>query len=115
IKITQRCLQVTELHISENKIQHAREVAQKAHMHVDFRVADARKLNVQEAFDVVLNMFISFGFSQDENEHKEVLRGVFRALKPGGTFLLDLWNREKEIRQFQPLTCEKTGDLIVVK
>jgi hypothetical protein len=60
-------------------------------------------------------MFISFGFSQDENEHKEVLWGVFTALKPGGTFLLDLWNREKEIRQFQPLTCEKIRDLIIVK
>jgi 2-polyprenyl-3-methyl-5-hydroxy-6-metoxy-1,4-benzoquinol methylase len=115
IKLAQRGFQVTGIDISEKQIQHARDLAQKAHVHADFRVADARKLNFQEAFDVVLNMFISFGFSQDENEHKEVLRGVFRALKPGGTFLLDLWNREKEIRQFQPLTCEKTGDLIVVK
>ena len=80
-----------------------------------FRVADARKLDFRGAFDVVLNMFVSFGLFKEEHEQKQVLQGVQRALKPGGKLLLDLWNREKEIREFKPTTCEKVRDLIVLK
>jgi D-alanine-D-alanine ligase len=52
IQLAQRGFRVTGIDISEKQIQHAREVAQQAHVPADFRVADARKLNFQEAFDV---------------------------------------------------------------
>lgn len=115
IPLARRGFQVTGVDISTTQIQHAREVASKANAHLDFHVADARKLNFQEAFDVVLSMFVSFGFFNDENEAKAMLQGVFSALKPGGKFLLDFWNREKEIREFKPYACEKNRDVIVLK
>ena|SRR2546422_4797372 len=83
IPLAQRGFQVTGVDLSAKQIQHAREVARKARVHLDFHVADARKLDFHGVFDVVLNMFVSFGFFKDENENKEVLRGVFRALKRG--------------------------------
>jgi len=115
IKLAQRGFKVTGVDISAKQIQHAREVAEIAHAQLDFQVADARKLNFQEAFDVVLNMFISLGFFKDDNENRQVLQGVFRALIPGGKLLIDFWNREKEIKNFQPLACEKIRDIIVLK
>lgn len=115
MQLAQRGFQVTGVDISEKQIQHAREVASKAHTQLDFHVADARKLNFQGAFDLVLNMFVSFGFFKEENENKEMLQGVFRALKPGGKLLLDFWNREKEIRDFKPIACEKIKDVIILK
>lgn len=98
IKLAQRGFKVTGVDISTRQIQHAREVAEKAHAPLDFQVADARQLNFQEAFDVVLNMFVSFGFFKNDHENRQVLQGVFRALKPGGKLLIDFWNREKAIR-----------------
>jgi SAM-dependent methyltransferase len=115
IPLARRGFQVTGVDISAKQILHAREVASKAHVRLDFHLADARKLNFQGAFDVVLSMFVSFGFFNDENENKAMLQGVFRALKPGGKFLLDFWNREKEIREFKPTACEKIRDVIVLK
>jgi len=115
IPLAQRGFQVTGVDLSATQIQHAREVAENAHVHLDYHVADARKLDFQGAFDVVLNMFVSFGFFKEEHEHKQMLQGVQRALKPGGKLLLDLWNREKEIREFKPTTCESIRDLIVLK
>ncbi len=115
IPLARRGFQVTGVDISTTQIQHAREVASKAHVRIDFHVADARKLNFQGAFDVVLSMFVSFGFFKDENENKAMLQGVFNALKPGGKLLLDFWNREKEIREFKPTVCEKIRDVIVLK
>jgi SAM-dependent methyltransferase len=115
IPLAQRGFQVTGVDLSAKQIQHAREVASKAHTHLDFHVADARKLNFQGVFEVVLSMFVSFGFFNDETENKAMLQGVFRALKPGGRFLLDFWNREKEIREFKPTTSEKIRDVIILK
>ena len=115
IKLAQRGFKVTGVDISAKQIQHAREVAQNARAQVDFQVADARKLNFQEIFDVVLNMFISLGFFKDDHENRQVLQGVFRALKPGGRLFIDFWNREKEIRHFQPTACEKIREIIVLK
>src|SRR5690242_6060044 len=115
IPLARRGFQVRGVDISVTQIQHAREVAKKAQVPLDFRVADARKLDFQGAFDLVLTMFVSFGFFKEEHENKQVLQGVQRALKPGGRLLLDLWNREKEIREFRPITCEKIRDLIVLK
>src|SRR5436305_5997140 len=115
IKLAQRGFKVAGVDISEKQIQHAREEAEKTHIQLDFQVADARKLSLQEAFDVVLNMFVSFGFFKDDNENRQVLQGVFKALKPGGKLLIDFWNREKEIRDFQPTTGEKIRDIIVLK
>jgi SAM-dependent methyltransferase len=115
IQLAQRGFQVTGVDISATQIQHAREGAENARVHLDFRVADARKLDFRGAYDVVLNMFVSFGLFKEEDEHKQVLQGVQRGLKPGGKLLLDLWNREKEIREFKPTTCEKVRDLIVLK
>src|SRR5438105_7428900 len=115
IPLAQRGFKVTGIDISEKQIQHAHQVARKAQVELDLHVADARKLDFQAAFDVVLNMFTSFGFSQDERENKLVLHNIFRALKPGGKFLLDLWNREKELREFKPITCERIRDIIIIK
>jgi SAM-dependent methyltransferase len=115
IPLARHGFQVTGVDLSAIQIQRAREVASKAHVRIDFHVDDARKLNFQGAFDVVLSMFVSFGFFKDENENKAMLQGVFRALKPGGKLLLDFWNREKEIREFKPTACEKIRDVIVLK
>jgi SAM-dependent methyltransferase len=115
IPLAQRGFPVTGVDLSATQIQHAREVAKKTHTHLDFHVADARKLDFHGSFDVVLNMFVSFGFFTTETENKEVLRGIQRALKSGGKLLLDFWNREKEIREFKPTACETIRDIIVLK
>ncbi len=115
IRLAQRGFRVTGVDISEMQIQHAVEEAGKADVQLDFRVADARTLDFQGEFDFVFNMFVSFGFFKDEDENKQMLQGVFRALKPGGRLLLDFWNREKEIRDFRPTTCERIRDILVFK
>jgi len=115
IPLAQRGFQITGIDLSTTQIQHAREIAKNTHTHLDFHVTDARKLDFHRSFDVVLNMFVSFGFFTTENENKEVLRGIQRALKPGGKLLLDFWNREKEIREFKPTACETIRDIIVLK
>ena len=65
--------------------------------------ADMRRLPFADgAFDWVLNFFTSFGYFEGERENFQVLEEVYRVLEPGGGFLIDLFNRERVIRELVP-------------
>lgn len=42
-----------------------------------------------EIFDLVVNLFTSFGYFRDDAEHRKVLEEVTRVLRSGGHFVLD--------------------------
>jgi SAM-dependent methyltransferase len=52
-------------------------------------------------FDVVTNLFSSFGYFPDDAAHHAVLAEVARVLKPGGRFILDHMNAEVTIRELE--------------
>jgi ubiquinone/menaquinone biosynthesis C-methylase UbiE len=45
-------------------------------------------LTFDKEFDAVINLFFSFGFFETEEENNRVLRNFYRALKPGGKFIM---------------------------
>jgi ubiquinone/menaquinone biosynthesis C-methylase UbiE len=49
------------------------------------------------SFDVVLNLFNSFGYLATENDDRLVLAEAARCLKPGGRFFLDTRNKKHQI------------------
>jgi SAM-dependent methyltransferase len=64
--------------------------------------ADMREIPSNLYFFTVLSLFTSFGYFADEREDECVLRGVHRALYPGGAFLLDTMNRDQVIATLVP-------------
>ena len=55
--------------------------------------ADMRELPfAPETFDLVVNLFTSFGYFDDDTEHERVLECVCSVLRQGGTFVLDFLN-----------------------
>ena len=80
--------------ISDNFIEEAR---RKSHLDFppatrpEFLIGDMRKLPdeiADNSIDVCINMFLAFGFFDDEEENKNVLREFFRILKPGGYLII---------------------------
>ena len=47
-----------------------------------------------EVFDLVVNLFTSFGYFTDDSEHLAVIRDVARTLVPGGTLVIDYLNAD---------------------
>ncbi|HKR08287.1 MAG TPA: methyltransferase domain-containing protein [Gemmatimonadaceae bacterium] len=45
-----------------------------------------------DSFDLVVNLFTSFGYFDDDSEHVRVLGCVWSSLKPGGTLVIDFLN-----------------------
>jgi SAM-dependent methyltransferase len=44
------------------------------------------------AFDVVVNLFTSFGYFSDDSQHQIALAAAASALRPGGTLILDYFH-----------------------
>ena len=56
--------------------------------------ADMRAIPYENYFATVLSLFTSFGYFEDDEENRAVLKSVHRSLKPGGRFLMDYLNRD---------------------
>ena len=54
-------------------------------------------------FDVVLNLYTSFGYFKTEKANKQVLKGLIQTLKPGGRIVIQTINREWLLKVFNPL------------
>jgi len=53
-----------------------------------FLLEDMRNLAFGSDFDVVINMFFSFGFFKSDKENMKVAQNFYNILKPGGKFLM---------------------------
>lgn len=65
--------------------------------------ADMRELPfADESFDLVVNLFTSFGYFDDDSEHVRVLSCVCSSMKPGGTLVIDFLNASQVRRELVP-------------
>jgi cyclopropane fatty-acyl-phospholipid synthase-like methyltransferase len=115
LECARRGFTVTGVDAAETQLARAREKAALAGTAVDFRLQDARELDFAAEFDAALNLFLSFGYFETDEEHAAMLAGIARALRPGGRFLMEFWNREYEIRYFDRFQVERTGDVMEVE
>ncbi len=94
IVLAQKGYQVTGYDLSETFLKKAQEMAENLKVKLDLKQGDMRAIPFEKEFDAIINMFTAFGFFDSEEEDLKVLKGVHKALKPGGQFLMDVINRE---------------------
>jgi SAM-dependent methyltransferase len=56
-----------------------------------------REVLENEQFDVIFNLFTSFGYFDDESENKRMCDSISKMLLPGGRLLIDFMNAKKVI------------------
>jgi SAM-dependent methyltransferase len=97
-------LAVTGLDYSATLLAHARELAAEAGVAVEWVQRDLRELDWEGEFNAVLSLFSSLGYAGGgaDADDLQVLRGVRRALRPGGAFLLETMHRDHIVRDFAP-------------
>jgi len=108
-------LDVTAVDTSAELIDELARRAADAGLDVEAVVDDMRLFERPEAFDAVLVMWTSFGYFDDERDHRTVLDRVRASLKPGGWLVLDLVGLETLCRTLQPvhLTDYDDGRLLI--
>lgn len=73
-----------------------------ANARLRFQTHDMREILENEQFDVVFNLFTSFGYFDHESENKRVCNSIAEMLKPGAKVLIDFMNASKVIRNLVP-------------
>ena len=83
---------VAGVDISPAYLAEARRDARRRKARVEWLRRDMRALAFNGEFDAAVNLFTSFGYFPKAADDLRVLRGVRRALKPGGLFALEIIN-----------------------
>ncbi len=110
LALARRGFTVTGVDRTKLLLDRARSRARRAGASVEWVRADMRDFVREDAFDLALSMFTSFGYFEEKEDDLVVLRNVLASLKPGGVFLMELVGKEFLAGVFQPTTMETLSD-----
>jgi SAM-dependent methyltransferase len=80
--------------LSNESIEHANEFANDK---LKFKVHDMRSFYKKDEFDIILNLFTSFGYFDNSEDNLKAIQAMSDNLKKGGKLILDFMNAKKVI------------------
>lgn len=110
-QLAQLGFHVTGIDLSDVLLQDAQK-GNNEH-HIRYIQSDVRHIPFEAEFDVVLNLFTSFGYFEESGENQKVFQSIHRALKDGGQFLIDFLNPQYIKDHLVPSSERKVGDLLI--
>jgi len=94
IYLNKKGYDVVGVDLSQNSIDEANKSSNKS---LHFFQMDMRELSCDEPYNVVVNLFTSFGYFTDKNDNLKVLKGLHNILEPKGVLIIDFLNASKVI------------------
>lgn len=77
--------------------------------------ADMRNLPFTESFSIVINLFSSFGYFEEEDDNFRVLQNISNTLYSGGYFLIETVNRDFIVRHLVPSQIYRTNGMLLIE
>jgi SAM-dependent methyltransferase len=115
IELARRGYEVTGVDLSPYMLTVARERADASGVRVRWLAGDMREALPGETFDLVLNLFTSFGYFDEEADDRRVVRAAASMLQPGGRFLLEVINGQRVMGNFQQREWFTVGQTAVME
>jgi len=109
IYLNSKGFDVVGLDLSPNNIWHAQASENET---LQFHEHDIREIFRPEFFDVMLNLFTSFGYFEKQEENQRAVSAMAQSIKPNGLLVLDYMNSRKAIEGFNS-HYQKTVDGIL--
>jgi SAM-dependent methyltransferase len=114
VALAKRGFAVTAVDRTRFLLEHARARAAQANLSVEFVLEDMRRFSRPATFDLIINLFTSFGYFEDQADDVRVLEIVRKNLRPSGVFVLEMVSKERLAREFQATTSRElpNGDVL---
>jgi len=110
IELALRGYRVLGLDDAEASLTEARQAAKSQRLNIHFLKSELTQIPYRDEFDAVVCLAGAFGRLIKERDDERALISARKALKPGGMFLLDLPNKERLMRHFEPTAWEQSGE-----
>ncbi len=104
---------VTAVDISENLLNVASLTAKELGLNINFIKSDLRKLHLTQKFHLIINLFTSFGYFENDDENGEVIKIVSQHLVDNGYFILDFFNITYLKNNLIPISYDKIKEGII--
>jgi SAM-dependent methyltransferase len=115
IEFAKKGYSVTGVDRTSTYIKKAQEQATSSGVKIDFIIEDMRKFRKSNEFDVVLNLYTSFGYFANPDDDKLVLNNIFSSLKNDGKLLIEMMGKEILARIFLERNWYKKGEVIYLE
>src|SRR5207248_11769432 len=114
VALAKRGFDVTGVDVSSFLLEKARKRATEGNVSVEFVLEDMRDFNRADSFDLILNIYTSFGYFKDKRDDLKVLKLVHQNLKESGVFLLEMISKEWIAKNYQSTQSTRlaNGDLL---
>jgi len=110
VEIAKRGIPVTAVDQSPFLLEKAKARARKAKVRVEWIKQDMRRFVRPQSFDLVLNLFTSFGYFDNKKDDLKVLKNIFDSLKPGGACVMEMMGKERLAKIFLSTSSESLPD-----
>jgi SAM-dependent methyltransferase len=110
LELARRGCHVTGVDRTPAYIEKARAAAAQEGLAAAFAVADMRDYCEPDRYDVIVNLFGSFGYFEDPENDRRVVANAYASLRPGGRFLIETMGKEILARGFQAHDWEERED-----
>lgn len=115
LELSRRGYDVTGVDAQRQYLMEAKRRARRENLRCQFLHGDMRSFRAPEQFDVVLNIFTSFGYFRAQRENMRVLANIVASLKPKGKLYMEIMSRERLKQIFKPKGWEELHGTFILE
>lgn len=104
---------VTSVDLSENLLNVARKSAEELMLNINIIKSDLRLLNLADRFQLIINLFTSFGYFEQDYENEKIIKIVEQQLNENAYFVLDFFNVVHLKKNLIPISYDKIEEAII--
>jgi SAM-dependent methyltransferase len=116
LELARRGFAVTGVDLTPAYLDTARNDAAYEHLEAEFVHDDVRRFKRPNAFDLAVNLYISFGYFGSQEDDLLFARNVRESLRDGGCFIIETLGKEIAVRDFvEAEWFERAGYFVLTK
>lgn len=100
LPLARKGINITGVDFMQSYLEEFEKRAKRRKLKIRTVKADMRRINFKDEFHAAANIWTSFGYFDKVSDNMLVLKKMYKALKPGGRFLMLLLNRDYVVSNF---------------
>jgi SAM-dependent methyltransferase len=100
VELALRRHRLTGIDITPSYLEAARESADDEGLSIEFIQVDVRRFVRPDFYNLVLNLYTSFGYFADASDDRQVVANAYESLVHGGLYIIETLGKEIAVRDF---------------